>query len=130
MSRHPYTIYIGPSKETMMQGVIAVVTEVTRVSEDKTVALVTHVSGIMDTSWTVSTLQQAGYNVMVGCQIRNIFCKNVTILFIYQVELLKETDVRPNLARIRASGANIIIVDIDENLIKPFIFQVGISGLF
>ena len=113
-----------------MQGVIAVVTEVTRVSEDKTVALVTHVSGIMDTSWTVSTLQQAGYNVMVGCQIRNIFCKNVTILFIYQVELLKETDVRPNLARIRASGANIIIVDIDENLIKPFIFQVGISGLF
>ena len=40
-----------------------------------------------------------------------------------------ETDVRPNLARIRASGANIIIVDIDENLIKPFIFQVDLLFL-
>ena len=49
-----------------MQGVIAVVREVATVSEDKTVALVTHMSGIMDTSWTVATLQQAGYNVLVG----------------------------------------------------------------
>ena len=33
--------------------------------------------------------------------------------------------MRPNLARVRASGANIIIVDVDKNLIKPFLYQVG-----
>ena len=67
ITRHPYTIYIGPSQETMMEGVIGVVRVLTRARDryKKTVALVTHLSGVMDTSWTVSTLQQAGYNVLV-----------------------------------------------------------------
>lgn len=38
--------------------------------------------------------------------------------------------MRPNLARVRASGANIIIVDVDKNLIKPFLFQVGFLFTF
>ena len=50
-----------------MEGVIGVVRVLTRARDryKKTVALVTHLSGVMDTSWTVSTLQQAGYNVLV-----------------------------------------------------------------
>ena len=50
-------------------------------------------------------------------------------LLVLQVELLQQTDVRPNLARVRESEARTVIVDIAADLIKPFLYQV-ITSLF
>ena len=65
----------------------------------------THHTGVLDISWTLSSLQRDDHEVVV--------------------ELLQQTDVRPNLARMRNNQVDIIIVDIADSLIQPFLYQVS-----
>ena len=44
---------------------------------------------------------------------------------IFQVELLKTSDIKPNLERVRDSKAKIVIVDFAPDLIKQFFIEVS-----
>ena len=48
---------------------------------------------------------------------------------VFQVELLKTSDIKPNLERVRDSGAKIVIVDFAPDLIKQFFIEVRIITL-
>ena len=132
MDRNPYTIYLGPSKELLMEASIALVKRLSRNTSgskqggmetpphfktyskggqsSKRVGLVTHHTGVLDTAWTLTMLQHLGHETVV--------------------ELLQSTDVRPHLARMRSHQVDIIIVDMADTLIKPFLYQVLWKHLF
>ena len=68
-ARSPFTVYLGPSTESLMAAVTSV-TRVTRVTlgaggRGRRVALVTHHTGLLDTGSVVSQLQEENIAVQV-----------------------------------------------------------------
>ena len=92
----------------MTRAVETTVTALTRPGEK--VALITHQSSILLTSSLLANLQKDRLDVTV--------------------EDLVEKDIRPNLVRIRKRNIKMIVVDVAADLIKPFIYQVGVDCSF
>ena len=108
MMERPFSLFLGPSREDMTWAVGTTVKTIARPYSK--VALISHQSSILLSASLLASLQEDRLDVIV--------------------EDLVETDIRPNLVRIRKMEITTIIVDISSDLVKPFIYQVGILSNF
>jgi len=109
IARNPYTIHLGPTKESLLDGLFSIIQRLRENNPDfdqedeAIIGLVTHQSRMFDSSIIVAELQRINFRVIV--------------------ENLEGKNVKPNLVRLRDSGAKIILVDFDSELILAFLSQ-------